>query len=364
MIRFPGRRIVPVLPLSLLVTASLGAQVSDSTSVRFGGFVDAYFAFDFNRPRTRDRAFTTQPARHNEFNVNLAFLEAVLSGARVRGRFAAQFGTSVQANYRGEPRLGAYSGPNVAQFIQEAFIGIKLSPRVWIDAGIHLSHIGSESWISRDNLTYTRSIIADYSPYYQSGVRVTWQPSASVSAMLHVVNGWQNISETNGDKALGGRVDWTVTPGATFSLYSLIGNEAPDSVESQLRIFQGASLKLTPTDRLTLVGTFDLGTQDQGHETSTWYGTALIARVRASQQVAFVYRLERYDDADQVVISTGLGRPFRVTGGSFGVDVTPAPRLLWRSELRALASAEEVFPKGDGISKRNGTIVTSVALTF
>jgi hypothetical protein len=77
-------------------------QFTDTTTrVTFGGFVDAYYAWDSSRPATRDRSFaggalfTTQPARHNEFNVNLAFLDAKLEAPRVHGRLAVQFGTSV-----------------------------------------------------------------------------------------------------------------------------------------------------------------------------------------------------------------------------------------------------------------------------
>jgi hypothetical protein len=74
------------------------AQTFADTTLRvaFSGFVDSYFAYDVNHPRTLDRPFT-QAARHDEFNINLAFLDATLSGPRLRGRFAAQFGTSVQA---------------------------------------------------------------------------------------------------------------------------------------------------------------------------------------------------------------------------------------------------------------------------
>ena len=35
---------------------------------------------------------------------------------------------------------------------------------LWLDAGIFVSHIGLESANSRDNLTLTRSIMADNSP--------------------------------------------------------------------------------------------------------------------------------------------------------------------------------------------------------
>ncbi|HEY5062558.1 MAG TPA: outer membrane beta-barrel protein, partial [Gemmatimonadaceae bacterium] len=92
----------------LLLPRVLGAQApaaDTTTHVAFGGFVDGYFAYDFGRPRDIDRAFTTQAVRHDEFNVNLAFIDATLTGTRVRGRIAAQFGTAVQANYAAEPRV-------------------------------------------------------------------------------------------------------------------------------------------------------------------------------------------------------------------------------------------------------------------
>lgn len=338
---------------------------TDSTiTVKFGAFVDGYYAWDFNRPRSLDRAYTTQPARHNEFNVNLAFVEAVLSGARVRGRLAVQYGTSVQANYAGEPRVGSYSGGDLARHLQEAVVGVKLSPTLWLDGGIYLSHIGSESWISRDNLTYTRSLVADYSPYYQSGVKLTWQPTPALTAQLDVVNGWQTISESNEDKAIGGRVDWAPSPKVTLSAYNLVGSETPDSAARQLRIFHGASARLVPSDRVTLVGTFDFGSQDLGDETGRWYGASLIARVQATPIVALVGRVERYDDPDQVLVVTGVSNPFKANGGSLGVDVTPAPRVLWRTELRALSGSDDVFPARDGRKSSNALLVSSLALTF
>jgi hypothetical protein len=113
--------------------------------------------------------------------VNLAFVEARLDGERVRGRFALQFGTSVQANYAGEPHIGHVSGPSVSQYIQEAFIGYKLSPTLWVDGGVFFAHTGLEGWISRDNLAYTRSMVADFSPYYEAGVKLTWTPSPAVT---------------------------------------------------------------------------------------------------------------------------------------------------------------------------------------
>ena len=185
-----------------------GKVAPDTTPVRtFGGFVDTYYAWDFTRPATFDRAFTTQPVRHAEANVNLAYVDAKWSGPRYRGRLALQWGTSVQANYAAEPRIGAVSGPSVSQFIQEATAGYQLASTLWIDAGIFFAHVGYESWISRDNLAYSRSLVADFSPYYEAGAKMTWTASPKLTATFALVNGWQNISADNAAPAGGVRFD-------------------------------------------------------------------------------------------------------------------------------------------------------------
>lgn len=213
------------LALAIFARAA-GAQAADSVlskapatdsapKISLSAFVDSYYAWDFNRPRNFDRAFTTQPARHAEFNINLAFIEAVLSGPRYRGRLALQFGTSVQANYAGEPRLGSVSGPGVSQFLQEATVGYHVTPSIWVDAGIFFAHLGYESWISSDNLAYSRSFVADFSPYYEAGLKATW----------------------------------AATPKLTFTYDGFVGNAAPDSARLQLRVYHDLIAQYNASDR-------------------------------------------------------------------------------------------------------------------
>jgi hypothetical protein len=351
----------------------LSAQTTPSdTSVKitFGGFVDGYYAWDFGQPPTFDRAFasgvlfTTQPARHNEFNINLAFFEAKLEGARVRGRFAIQTGTSVQSNYSGEPTNGVVSGAGLSRMIQEAFVGTKLSDNVWVDGGIFFSHMGIESWISRDNPTYTRSLVADYSPYYSSGVRATWQATPKLLAHFHVVNGWQNISENNTGKGAGIRLDYAASASAALSYYNFFSDEAGNL----LRTFNGVGAKYS-SGNLTLLGEADYGTQDGSGAASgsSWYGIVGIARLQVTPTVAFAGRLERYDDEDGVIIGTGVpASPFKGNGGSIGVDVAPAPRVLWRTEARGWGNDTAVFPDGTAAGPRKTSmfVVSSLALTF
>ena len=361
-------RRVAWLALWMVVPTRVPAQDTTRT-VTFGAFVDTYYAWDFNRPGAGmfDRSFTTQPARQDEFNVNLAFVEVKLTGSRTRGRLALQAGTSVQANYAGEPSTGTISGPDLARIIQEAVVGVRAAPALWIDAGIYLSHLGQEGWISRDNPTYTRSLIADYTPYYEAGVKATWAASARLTAQLHILNGWQNISETNASKAIGMRLDYTASPHLSLGYDNFIGNEAPDTAPSRLRVFNEVFALMT-VGRVQAWVTLDYGTQGRARTagTSSWYGGAVVARLSLSRVVALAARIEQYGDPDGVIVRTGTPNPFRVAGGSLGLDVNPGGGVAWRTEIRAFAARDLVFPvRGNaGYSDRDGFVVSSLALTF
>jgi hypothetical protein len=338
-----------------------------AVSVKVSGFVDGYVAWDTHRPRSLDRAFTTAAARHSEFNINLAYLDATLSGPRVRGRFAAQFGTSVQANYAAEPRVGNNSGPDVSRFIQEAYVGYQLHPTVWVDAGVFFAPFGAENWISRDNPVYTRSLIADNSPYYESGVRLTWQARPSLQLQGHVINGWQNISETNQSKAVAFRADWTPHARVTLTYDTFLGNEQPDSLSGRLRQFHEGIVKVALDPRTSLAATFDYGRQPRsvGTGADAWRGYAVLLRRELSSRVGLGARVEGYSDPAQVIVNTGGPAGLRVTGGSANVDVRLHARAVWRTEWRQLSARDPVFPSGvSALVRTNAVGVSSLALTF
>jgi hypothetical protein len=240
---------------------------------------------------------------------------------------------------------------------------------VWVDAGVYFSPFGGESWISRDNWTYTRSLIADGSPYYAAGVKATWAATPRLTAQLHVLNGWQNVSETNADKALGARVDYAPHPRVALAYDAFVGNEQPDGAERRVRVFQEGAVRLTVTERLRVSGTFDYGVQPRagGAGAAAWRGFAVVGQYRVAPRVALGGRVERYSDPEQVVFPTGLAAGLRASGASANVDVAPHPRLLWRTELRGLAGPDAIFPArgADGaLSRRTAGAVTSLALTL
>jgi hypothetical protein len=361
--------VVRIAALSIATASPAIAQVSPPDSgvkTSFGAFVDGYYAYDFGRPIDFDRPYTTQAARHNEFNIGLAFVEAKIEGQRIRGRVALQAGTAVQANYAGEPTNGSVSGPGVARFIQEAFAGYQLTRSVWVDGGIFFSWIGMESFISRDNLTYTRSLSADFTPYYVSGIKLTWSPSTRISALLGIVNGWQNISETNQDKAVGMRVDFSSSQTASFAYYGFVGNET----DSGLRAFNGIGFKTKPLSNLTLQANIDYGAQEKREVArhATWWSAGIAGKLQVTPAMGLSARAERYCDPHQVIVATGLPGTFNVSMASAGVDVSAAgSRLLWRNEIRGMWAEDSIFPDRSAtsrVSRRDLATITSISLTF
>ncbi len=348
---------------TLVPVRASSAQGSDTaTTIRLTGFVDTYYAWDSGRPTDGERRFTTQAVRDNEANVNLAWLGVSVERRRARARVALQAGTSVQVNYAGEPRRGATSGPDVARFIQEASAGARLSEHVWIDAGIYASYIGLENWTSSDNPTYTRSLVADYSPYYLSGAKVTWQPSTKVTAQFHVMNGWQNIAESNRSKAIGARLDVALTPDLSLAYATFLGNERATGTAPQQRVFNQVMVKAVLAGSVQVQGQVDVGRQ-AGRD---WYGLVAIARRPVTPRLAVVGRVERFADPDQVVLGTDGASGFVGNGASAGLDVDVSTGVAWRSEIRALHATDALFP-AHGSTERtrsNTLLVTSLSVKF
>jgi hypothetical protein len=346
---------------------ALAAQQDTTVTLSWGAFIDTYYAYHFNLRSPGDAPLVTQPVRHNEININLAHVEAKLAADRLRGRLALQVGTSVQANYAGEPAIGNNSGPILARTIQEAVVGYRVGGNLWLDGGIFLSHIGAESWISRDNWTYTRSLIAEYSPYYETGLKATWSPSGKFTGTLALVNGWQNISESNANKAAGIRLDWSPSSRITLSYSNFLGNESPEGTSSRLRFFHDFIGKVAITDRFGLLGSFDVGTQgdDVTDNDASWYGLTAIARYQLGSRVAAAGRFERYSDPDGVFLSSVNGPGLELNGFSINLDVQPSGRFLWRTEFRNLMADDPSFLQHDGsIVSHSPFMVTSLAITL
>lgn len=342
------------------ITYAQTDSVSTPGSITFSGFADAYYAYDFNKPATHERpGFLYNHNRHNEFNVNLAFLKAAYTADRVRGNLALMAGTYAQYNLAAEQDL--------LKNIFEANAGVRLAPGLWLDAGIFASHIGLESAISKDNYTLTRSLAAENSPYYESGAKVTYEAGRKWVFTGLILNGWQNIQEPagNSNKALGTQIQFKPSDKILFNSSTFFGNEKPDNAK-QRRYFHNfyATFQIQP--QLKLAAFFDIGAEKKlaTDAYNTWYSPAVLLRYNLSDKVTLAARAEYYSDEDGVIISSGTPNGFKTTGYSLNLDYAPVSNVWLRVEGRVLASQDAIFTRDDKAVDKSAAITSSLAISF
>jgi Putative beta-barrel porin-2, OmpL-like. bbp2 len=177
-----------ILGAALIICGGARAQdtASDAKPLTISGYLEVYYSYDFNKPESNTRpGFLYNFNRHNEFNVNLGLIKAAYNSERVRANLALGAGTYMNANYAAEPAT--------LRNIYEANVGVKLTRQknLWFDIGIMSSHIGFESAIGKDNWTLTRSLVAENTPYFESGAKLSYTThDGKLLLSALALNGW------------------------------------------------------------------------------------------------------------------------------------------------------------------------------
>ncbi len=347
------------LPLCLLF-----AQQTDSTAkISVSGYVEAYYSYDFNQPPHNDRpSFIYSHNRHNEVNINLGFIKAAYTSQQLRANLSLMAGTYSNANLAAEPAT--------LRNIYEANVGVKLSKnrQLWLDAGVFSSHIGFESAVSKDCWALTRSLMADNTPYYETGAKIGYV-SANEKWYLTglVLNGWQQIRRSNGNTrlAVGTQMTYKPTPKLTFNSSTFLGSR-PDS-SNRHRFFHNFYGIFQLTHKWGLIADVDYGIEQRQTGSSlydSWVSWAVILRYQLAPHFALAGRLEKYTDKRGVVIATTTPNGFVTHGFSCNLDYTPLSNIAWRIEARKLSSKDAIFEKQSTAVSQTFALTTSLAISF
>jgi hypothetical protein len=130
-----------------------------------------------------------------------------------------------------------------------------------VTAGLFNSLIGYESLYAKDNANYTRSWIADNSPYMMLGVNVQYPLSEQFTVAVFVVNSYYHLAHPNELPSYGGRWFWKATPRVTL-MQTLYGG--PDQTETSLDFWRlyGNQIVEWKGDDVTVAASFDIGTEN------------------------------------------------------------------------------------------------------
>ena len=347
------------LPLFLVFSLTGKAQTIDSLKLNFSGFIESYYSYDFNKPSESQKLpFMYNYNRHNEFNINNALLRVKATYSNVYASFAIHAGTYVEDNYVAED----------VKLISEAIVGVYLDAKRKhaIEMGIMPSYIGFETATSASNLTLTRSMLAENSPYFMTGIKYQFQPSEKWTFATLLTNGWQRIAKPDHSTipAFGSQIIFKPTEKAILNWSTFIGDE-PTEWGLRTRYFSNIYFDYKWNESWRTIAGFDIGMQkssvDNNYE--NWFSPVLIAQYSINSKWQTAFRTEYYQDKDNVIININ-DLAFKTIGNSLNVDFLPTAKVKIRMEARWLKSQEAIFIKNNQLVEDNFFITTSMSFEF
>jgi hypothetical protein len=339
-------------------------------TIGVNALVTTSWSWNFNRPDSGTNQLRVFDFDDNSMKIDgaeLVLQKAASAPGEAGFRVDAVAGSSI-------PRMTAAAGlfrdddGTAGDFdLQQAYVSYiaPLGTGLRFDAGKFGTHCGYEVIEGYDgyNDNATRSFLFGYAePASHTGLKATYALSGTVSAMVEVVNGWDNVEDSNSAKSVGGQLAFTLPSNATLAFNFLVGPERAD-VNADKRTFLNlvGSWKLGAGSALGLDAVWATEENAAGPgQDGTWGGVALYGRLGLSPSFALVLRAEVFDDPD----GARTGTPQTLSELTLTPEVKLAPGLVVRADLRLDRSSRDVFEKETGLTGTQPTVLLNALYFF
>lgn len=312
----------------------------DFSKFSLGGYVDTYYSWDSDRNGNPIRQFSSTSPYREEFRLNIAQVSLKYNDEKVHGAITLQYGDIPAVNW-----------PSGQQYIQEAYAGFQPAKRLWIDAGYFLTHIGAEGVLPKSNFLNSLALATYYEPFYQSGIRVTYEFSPKFYGALHLLNGYNVFADNNKNKSVGLTLGFKPQDNIEVIYNNLIGNEMPSGVNGKTRIYNNLVLKFSPSKKLDILIGGDLAIQENSGLADTtssavMYSGLAAIKYKPASKFSVSLRGEIFNDKDGflsgVITQTdGTLSGLNAYGITLGFEVRPVQNAYFRMEGRYLAAADK-----------------------
>ena len=263
------------------------------------GFIDGYYSYNFNTPTSAANGQANDLYNFNDktdqFNLNAAKLTLNHDPDPVGARVDIFYG---RAN-----TLINGGNANQLDYIEQAFLSLK-PPKAKgfeLDFGKFVTSAGAEVIETKDNWNYSRSLLFAWAiPYFHFGARTSIPVSKTETIGVQVVNGWNNVTKTNGGATVG-LTSAFVKPKYTWNLNYYGGPENANTTTG-FRHLVDSTLLLTPSAKFSAYINYDYGQNrdaivSQGDKNlNHWQGVAVAARGQVTPKSALAGRYEYFKD--------------------------------------------------------------------
>ena len=322
-------------------------------------YVEAFYAWNFNRPSNGLTNFRGFDNRHDSFTLSNVALGGSAEIGPVSGTLVLQIGHTPSTYYLAEPSSAGAGGAagadaNTWKYLQEAHVDWRapIGKGLLLQLGLFLSPIGVETLAIKDHWNWSRSNLFFGLPFYHTGLQATYDLGSGLTAFAAVYNGWNSVVDNNEEKSVSAFLGYKRGIVSGHFLY-FGGIERPTgSAEGPYwRHLLDAYAQVDVTPRFSLLAHADVGYEPNRFGTALWYAGAIYARV---QPVSWLYLVARGDRFYEDVAQNGVGSsspifwPVKwVSSATVTVDVRPHDHLSVRLEYRHDQADGDIYFRGD-----------------
>jgi hypothetical protein len=333
------------------------------------GLIDGYYSGNFNQPSAN--ALGDQLNQLYNFNDKTDQFE--LSAAKLTlNHDPDPVGAHVDFIYgRTNSLINAAptnsTSADQLNYVEQAFLSIK-PPKAKgfeMDFGKFVTSAGAEVIEAKDNWNYSRSLLfVNAIPYWHFGARTSIPVSKTDTIGFQLVNGWNNVSKSNGG-VTGVFTNAYTKPKAAWNINYIVGPENPNTT-SGLRNLIDTTLLLTPPGKYNAYFNYDYGQNTdakaaQGDtNTHDWWGAAGAMHAQANAKNAIALRAEYFNDTDG--FQTGAAQ--HLYEGTFTYEYKWVEGALMRIEYRIDESNINYFAKQANPSLSKGAVSQQQTLTI
>jgi hypothetical protein len=298
---------------------------SDTTIVSVNGYVEAYAATQNASIHSRpDFLYDyTKPG----FAINLGVLRCSVARGRWNLNASPMTGSYVQRNLATEP--------NAVQHIYEANLGYLLDKEtnMRLEAGIMPSNIGLETNIGKDQITLTRGLLTENTPYYACGLRWSGTLKSGINWAFLVMNGWQRIAPLTKDDApaFGFQLQYTGNKGQLLNYSTFAGR-----INGQVSYYQNFYTIFKLGKHVLINAECNMGKVGSNN---MFAGASIVGGYRFNEFWSMGARIEQCLDQDGVFFQwPPTAEPMNPGGWSFNTDYNLGKQIKLRGEVRRVWS--------------------------
>ncbi len=356
--------VLQLVIILLSFTAKNYINAQSESKFKVSGYVDTYYAYDNDKNQSQLRQFSAIAPIRDEFRINLAQLTGRYSSDKVRGALTLQFGDIPKYNWPQSPN-------DYLQYIQEANGGFRPAKNLWVDFGYFLTHIGAEGIIPKYNFLSSMTLCCFYEPFYQSGIRVSYDFSDKFYGTLYFLNGYNVLADNNKNKSAG--IQLGIKPNSKLEIIynNIIGNEQPTGSIGKTRILNNLVLKYSVTSKLDLLLGADFVIQEKSKlkdslSSANLFSGLLTLRYKITPKIFIMGRGEFYHDENGILSGTytnknGETKGLTASGFTFGLELRPIDNGYIRVDSRYLKTGNNLKLFSDDNTKKDSR--TEIILT-